>query len=116
MHMNRSRERTDIFDNRAYREERMFSVEGTEVSTSVYNLIIGAMLLWGLFVDFMISHFLGSYMYGMNYIVLIILYFVMTLGGTCPSGASLASPIQVKKMGKRYPNRLPALQRKLWME
>lgn len=82
MHMNRSRERTDIFDNRAYREERMFSVEGTEVSTSVYNLIIGAMLLWGLFVDFMISHFLGSYMYGMNYIVLIILYFVMTLGGT----------------------------------
>lgn len=82
MQMNRGRERTDIFDNRVYKEQRMFSFEGTEVTTGVYNLIIGAVLLWGLFVDFMISYFLGSYLYRVNYIVLIILYFVMSIGGT----------------------------------
>jgi FtsH-binding integral membrane protein len=82
MQMGRNRERSDIFDNRAYREERMFNLEGTEVTTGIYNLIIGAMLLWGLFIDFMISYFLGSYMYNINYIALIIIYFVMTLGGT----------------------------------
>ena len=42
--------------------------------------------------------------------------FTQTESGTTPSGAILLIPIHVKKIGKRYPTKEPALQRKLCRE
>lgn len=78
---NTRREGNDLWDNSSFREARMNQLEGMEVTAGVFNLIIGGVLLWGLFVDFLIAHFLGTAILQMNFIVMIILYFAATLGG-----------------------------------
>ena len=78
-----ARTNTDIFDNRRYKEERLKNFESMEVTAGLYNLIIGGVLLWGLLIVALITHFFGAFISNeINYIVLIILYFVMSFAGS----------------------------------
>ncbi|MBR2717254.1 MAG: US12 family protein, partial [Oscillospiraceae bacterium] len=67
--------------NAAYKEARMSAYEGTVVSDRTYNLSIGLVILWGLFINFIMYRFFAAQIIGMNYLAVILLYFAGSIGG-----------------------------------
>lgn len=52
------------------------------LSAQQYNSIIGFALLWGFALNILIIHFFSDFFMRMNPILLIVLYFILALGGT----------------------------------
>lgn len=67
-------------DNKEYKMERMRSFEGLKVTENIYNLIIGAVVLWGVAINIFMSQFFGEQICSMNYLLMIIIYFAGSLG------------------------------------
>lgn len=67
-------------DNREYKEKRKIDLLGVKtLSPSMYNLILGGVLLWGIVVNIFMATFLEEPILAMNYWAVIIIYFVVSL-------------------------------------
>lgn len=67
--------------NAAYKEARMSAYNGTTVSDRTYNLSIGLVILWGLFVNFLMYRLFAGPVAEMSYLAMIVLYFAGSFGG-----------------------------------
>ena len=63
-----------------YKLERMNSYAGTKVTERSYNLTIGLTLLWGVLINVVISVFFTYQILSLNYLLVLVLYFVGTIG------------------------------------
>lgn len=67
-------------DNKEFKAERLSSYVGLKVTENVYNLIIGAVVLWGVAINIFMAQFFTEQICSMNEWVMIILYFVGSFG------------------------------------
>ncbi len=77
--------RNSTFSNSAKRAARMnaYVNEGEIISTRMYNLIMGLVVLYGLVINFILCITVGpDIFYSINPILFIILYFVLALSGS----------------------------------
>lgn len=65
----------------AYKAARLTSVDGALVSDRAYNLIIGAVVLWGLALNYLMCRFFMLPILSLNYIAVLVIYFAGSLGG-----------------------------------
>ena len=63
-----------------YKLERMNSCAGTKVTERSYNLTIGLTLLWGVLINVVMSVFFTYQILSLNYLLVLVLYFVGTIG------------------------------------
>ena len=63
-----------------YKLERMNSYAGTKVTERSYNLTIGLTLLWGVLINVVMSVFFTYQILSLNYLLVLALYFVGTIG------------------------------------
>ena len=63
-----------------YKLERLNSYAGTQVTERGYNLTIGLTLLWGVLINVVMAYFFTYQILSINYIAVLVLYFVGTLG------------------------------------
>ena len=63
-----------------YKLERMNSYAGTKVTERSYNLTIGLTLLWGVLINVVMSVFFTYQILSLNYILVLVIYFVGTIG------------------------------------
>ena len=63
-----------------YKLERMNSYAGTQVTERGYNLTIGLTLLWGVLINVVMAYFFTYQILSINYIAVLVIYFVGTLG------------------------------------
>lgn len=63
-------------DNKEFKEARRLAMEGAEVKENIYNLIIGGVLLWGIAINIIMAQLFMEPILNMNYIVVLIIYFV----------------------------------------
>jgi len=63
-----------------YKLERMHSYAGTKVTERSYNLTIGLTLLWGVLINVVMSVFFTYQILSLNYLLVLALYFVGTIG------------------------------------
>lgn len=63
-----------------YKLERMNSYAGTKVTERSYNLTIGLTLLWGVLINVVMSVFFTYQILSLNYLLVLVLYFVGTIG------------------------------------
>ena len=66
--------------NKEYRLERMNNYAGTMVNERTYNLTIGLTLLWGVLINVVMASFFTYQILSMNYLLVVVLYFVGTIG------------------------------------
>ena len=69
-----------MFDTKEFKSGRSYNFEGLQVNDNVYNLAIGATVLWGIIVNILMAQAFGEAICSMNYIVMIIIYFIGSLG------------------------------------
>lgn len=82
MQRNTNAQRNGFFDANARRKARMYGADN--VTPSTYNLIIGAVLLYGFVVNALIVWLGGASLVNFitqNYILFLVLYFVMSIAG-----------------------------------
>lgn len=66
----------------AYLQARFATSEDdTLLQTSVYNAIVGGVVLWGVVVDVMMATYLRSVILSIPYLAVIVAYFVASIGG-----------------------------------
>lgn len=93
MRTNGSRSYRDYEAQESYRaSSRASGYNESEEIASKYNLIIGAVLLYGFFINYLMVKYCTQYFVNMNPILLIIVYFVVAIAGTIISARS-DSPI-----------------------
>lgn len=63
-------------DNKEFKEARLRAFDGMEVATNIYNLVIGGVLLWGIAINILMAQFFMEPILEMNYLAVIIIYFV----------------------------------------
>jgi FtsH-binding integral membrane protein len=63
-----------------YKLERMNSYAGTKVTERSYNMTIGLTLLWGVLINVVMSVFFTYQILSLNYLLVLALYFVGTIG------------------------------------
>ena len=63
-----------------YKLERMNSYAGTKVTERSYNLTIGLTLLWCVLINVVMSVFFTYQILSLNYLLVLVLYFVGTIG------------------------------------
>ncbi|MBR5229135.1 MAG: US12 family protein [Firmicutes bacterium] len=64
------------------KKERMYNTGvGKIVSERMYNLVIGGVIVWGVFVNALMCRYLAPMFYSMNWLVLLIGYFVLSMVG-----------------------------------
>lgn len=64
------------------KKERMYDNGlGTIISARMYNLVIGAVIVYGVFVNALICRYMAPFFYSMNWLVLLIGYFVLCMVG-----------------------------------
>ena len=66
--------------NKEYRLERMNHYAGTQVTERAYNMTIGLTLLWGVLINVVMATFFTYQILSMNYLLVLVLYFVGTIG------------------------------------
>ena len=66
--------------SKEYKLERMNSYAGTKVTERSYNLTIGLTLLWGVLINVVMSVFFTYQILSLNYILVLVIYFVGTIG------------------------------------
>ena len=92
MRTNGSRSYRDYEAHDSYRSARTgyrASAYGdSEESLARYNLIIGAVLLYGFFVNYLMVKYCTQYFVNMNPVLMIVLYFVLAIAGTIISARS----------------------------
>ena len=66
--------------NKEYRLERMNNYAGTAVNERTYNMTIGLTLLWGVLINIVMATFFTYQILSLNYILVLVLYFVGTIG------------------------------------
>ena len=66
--------------NKEYRLERMNNYAGTQITERTYNLTIGLTILWGDLVNVVISTFFLYPILSIDYRLVLVLYFVGTIG------------------------------------
>ena len=63
-------------DNKEFKAARLRAFEGQEVAANIYNLVIGGVLLWGIAINILMAQFLMEPILEMNYLAVVIIYFV----------------------------------------
>lgn len=63
-------------DNKEFKAARLRAFDGMEVAANVYNLVIGGVLLWGIAINILMAQFFMKPILEMNYLAVIIIYFV----------------------------------------
>ena len=66
--------------SKEYKLERMNSYAGTQVTERAYNMTIGLTLLWGVLINVVMSVFFTYQILSLNYLLVLALYFVGTIG------------------------------------
>jgi len=69
-----------MMSNKEYKASRLTEMNGTNISASVYNLILGLTVLWGAVVNIFMAATLSDAICSMNYILMIVIYFIGSLG------------------------------------
>jgi FtsH-binding integral membrane protein len=64
-----------------FKLERLTHTDGIQLTENTYNLTIGAVLVWGFLIDFIMARFLTPYIVQVNYIVILIAYFACSMAG-----------------------------------
>ena len=67
--------------SKEYKLARLKNFDGMNLTETTYNLVIGLVILWGLAINVLMSMTLTQYILSMNYIVVLVLYFVLGIGG-----------------------------------
>ncbi len=67
-------------NGKEYRLERMNHYAGTKVNERTYNMTIGLTLLWGVLINVIMASFFTYQILSLNYILVVVLYFVGTIG------------------------------------
>lgn len=75
----RNKESDRLFDNKEFKDSRLYEGGGAKVSRRTYNMIIAMTLTWGLLLDFFMCMTLQDALAGMNIILLLVIYFVVSL-------------------------------------
>ena len=69
-----------VLDNAEYKQKRFFLEDDqTELAPRTYNLIIGGVLLWGIAVNALMATYLQSQILRLNYVLVLVIYFVLSL-------------------------------------
>ena len=71
-----------MFDNKTRKEERLKNRIPDTVSQSTYNLIIGALIIYGLLMNGLLAYVSTEFMLQVNPIIFIIAYFISCMIGT----------------------------------
>lgn len=71
-----------MLDTKEYKEIRLSKTYGKEVSPSIYNLIIGATLLFGIAINIAMAVFMQDTVTRMNIIAVILIYFIGSIACT----------------------------------
>lgn len=71
-----------MLDTKGYKEIRLSKTYGKEVSPSIYNLIIGATLLFGIAINIAMAVFMQDTVTRMNIIAVILIYFIGSIACT----------------------------------
>lgn len=66
-------------NNKEQKLERLNNFSGTKITENIYNLIIGAVVLWGVTINIIMSQVFSEQICNMNYIVMLIIYFIGSL-------------------------------------
>ena len=69
-------------DNKEYKLARLNAFEGIGLSDSLYNLTIGATLLWGIIINMAMARFFTYQIISIPYVLVLILYLVGSIGCT----------------------------------
>ncbi len=67
-------------NNKEDKEARLADFSGTQISRHLYNLIIGGTLIWGALINVVMAFLFGQQIREMNYLLVIILYFLGSIG------------------------------------
>lgn len=68
-------------NTKEYKAERLRNYEGVQLTDNTYNLTIGLVLFWGILLDFLMAKFFTPQIIQINYIIILIAYLVMSIGG-----------------------------------
>lgn len=69
-------------NNKEIKLARMTRIEGQILSETSYNLAIGLVLVWGILIDCIMASFLKQQILSMNYILVLVIYLIGSLGCT----------------------------------
>ena len=69
-------------DNKTYKMERLNAFEGLGLSESMYNLTIGATLLWGILINAAMAKYLTYTILSIPYLAVLIIYLIGSIGCT----------------------------------
>jgi len=62
------------------KQQRLLSTDGLSLTENTYNVVIGLTLLWGIVINVVMAWFLTPYILMLNYWLVLILYFVLSIG------------------------------------
>lgn len=60
--------------------ERLQNITEAELTATQYNLVIGAVLMWGLFINYLMALYLTYYIIQINYLAVLAVYLIASLG------------------------------------
>ena len=60
--------------------ERLQNITEVELTATQYNLVIGAVLMWGLFINYLMALYLTYYIIQINYLAVLAVYLITSLG------------------------------------
>lgn len=69
-------------DAKKFKLERLTNTEGIQLTENTYNLTIGAVLVWGFLIDFVIAKLLTPYIMSVHPGIVILVYFAICFAGT----------------------------------
>ena len=69
-------------ETQQYKLSRLKSFDGVQLTENTYNLTIGLVLLWGILINTVMARFFTVQILTLPQIAVIILYFVLGIGGT----------------------------------
>ena len=79
--------------SKEYKLERMNSYAGTQVTERAYNMTIGLTLLWGILINVVMAVFFTYQILSLNYILVLVVYFVGTIGCSILVHKSSSPPV-----------------------
>ena len=68
-------------NNKEVKLQRLQRMEGTVLSENAYNAVIGLTLVWGIVINVIMATVLKSYILQIDYRLVLVLYFILSLGG-----------------------------------
>ena len=75
-----SKTNNSLMDNKAFKQARLNSFDGTQLTENTYNLTIGAVLIWGILINYVMARYFTAQILALPMIAVLIVYFAGSIG------------------------------------